>query len=70
MKNKALPGDLVAFGEVGVAGEVRGVTQIDKRLKEAEKLGFGSIITAHVSKQKSNPKLRGIKFIGELKEWV
>lgn len=70
MKNKALPEDLVAFGEVGLAGEVRGVTQIDKRLKEAEKLGFGSIITAHVSKQKSNPKLRGIKFIGELKEWV
>ncbi len=70
LKNKALPEDMVAFGEVGLAGEVRGVTQVDKRLKEAEKLGFGHIITAHANKQRANAKVRGVKFIGELKEWV
>ncbi|MDH4227871.1 MAG: DNA repair protein RadA [Deltaproteobacteria bacterium] len=30
----------VVFGEVGLAGEVRGVTRADSRIKEAEKLGF------------------------------
>jgi DNA repair protein RadA/Sms len=30
----------VVFGEVGLAGEVRAVSQIDARLKEATKLGF------------------------------
>ena len=35
-----MPQDMVVTGEVGLGGEVRGVTQIDLRLKEAEKLGF------------------------------
>ena len=34
------PADAVAFGEVGLAGEVRAVGHVDKRLKEAQKLGF------------------------------
>jgi DNA repair protein RadA/Sms len=39
-KNKNIQEDLVIFGEVGLAGEVRSVNNIDKRLAEAEKLGF------------------------------
>jgi len=35
------PPDAVAVGEVGLAGEVRAVGHIDKRLREAQKLGFG-----------------------------
>jgi DNA repair protein RadA/Sms len=34
----------VIFGEVGLAGEVRAVSQIDARLKEATKLGFDCAI--------------------------
>jgi DNA repair protein RadA/Sms len=34
------PADAVVVGEVGLGGEIRAVSQIDKRLKEAEKLGF------------------------------
>jgi len=34
------PADAVAVGEVGLAGEVRAVSHMDKRLKEAQKLGF------------------------------
>ena len=30
----------VVFGEVGLSGEVRYVTQADKRVSEAKKLGF------------------------------
>ena len=39
---KEIPVDpnTVVIGEVGLAGEVRGVSQVDKRVKEAERLGF------------------------------
>jgi DNA repair protein RadA/Sms len=37
---RALAGDIVVFGEIGLAGEVRGVARADARLKEAAKLGF------------------------------
>lgn len=36
----------VAISEVGLLGELRSVPMIDKRIKEAQKLGFESIITA------------------------
>ncbi|GBD38678.1 DNA repair protein RadA [bacterium HR37] len=38
--NKPIDSDTVVFGEVGLVGEVRGVSQAELRLKEAEKLGF------------------------------
>ncbi len=39
-RDLAVPKDLVAIGEIGLAGEVRFVSQLEPRLKEAEKLGF------------------------------
>jgi DNA repair protein RadA/Sms len=36
----AMPENLVSFGEVGLSGEVRAVSQREQRLKEAAKLGF------------------------------
>jgi DNA repair protein RadA/Sms len=35
-----MPENLVSFGEVGLSGEVRAVSQREQRLKEAAKLGF------------------------------
>ncbi len=35
----------VGVGEVGLLGEVRNVASLDKRIKEAKKLGFKNIIT-------------------------
>ena len=40
LTQKAVPADLVVFGEIGLSGEIRAVAQPDLRLKEAEKLGF------------------------------
>jgi DNA repair protein RadA/Sms len=40
LKDKPLPGKLVVFGEVGLAGEVRPVQRGQERLREAAKLGF------------------------------
>jgi DNA repair protein RadA/Sms len=60
-KNKPIKEDIVAFGEVGLAGEVRSVNNIEKRLKEAEKLGFN---TAVIPKSHSGSlKLKGLKII-------
>jgi len=39
-RREPIPQDLVAIGEIGLGGEIRGVTQIEARLKEAAKLGF------------------------------
>jgi len=40
MRNKPLPRGLVAFGEVGLAGEIRPAPRGQERLREAAKLGF------------------------------
>ena len=39
-----VPPETVVFGEIGLSGEVRAVSQMDARLKEAEKLGFTQAI--------------------------
>ena len=39
-----LPSDLVAIGEIGLAGEVRSVVHLERRLAEAARLGFGSAV--------------------------
>jgi DNA repair protein RadA/Sms len=36
----SIPPDLVAFGEVGLAGEIRRVTGVERRIAEAERMGF------------------------------
>jgi DNA repair protein RadA/Sms len=38
--DEALPQDCVVFGEISLSGEVRPVSRMDSRLKEAAKLGF------------------------------
>jgi len=40
MRNRPLPRGLVAFGEVGLAGEIRPAPRGQERLREAAKLGF------------------------------
>jgi DNA repair protein RadA/Sms len=57
--NISIPQDVVAIGEVGLTGEVRRVNLIDKRIKEAEKLGYKTIIIPQSNKKllKDNYKL-------------
>lgn len=43
-RNKEVKEDVIIFGEVGLAGEIRSVNNIDKRLAEASKLGFKTAI--------------------------
>lgn len=50
-KNIPIPKDVVALGEVGLTGEVRAINLIEKRLKEAEKLGFKTCIIPESNKK-------------------
>ena len=61
LRNRPLPRKLIAFGEVGLAGEIRPAPRGQERLKEAAKLGF-----THALIPKANaPKqpIRGIEVI-------
>jgi DNA repair protein RadA/Sms len=46
LKNRPLPPDLVCFGEVGLAGELRAVGRTDARLAEASRQGFSRALSA------------------------
>ena len=50
VKNKPLAKDMIAFGEVGLSGEVRRISNVDARLKEAFKLGFRKFVIPSGSK--------------------
>lgn len=45
--NKPLPQGAIFFGEIGLSGEVRKVTQVDARINEAKKLGFENVYCAN-----------------------
>lgn len=44
LKNEPVLNEYVIVGEVGLGGEVRNINNVDKRIQEAEKLGFANII--------------------------
>ncbi|MCB1680888.1 MAG: DNA repair protein RadA [Rhodospirillales bacterium] len=56
LKDEPLPADTVFFGEIGLAGEVRPVSQADIRLKESEKLGFKKAIIPKPGKKADKEK--------------
>lgn len=45
LKNKSLPSGFVFIGEIGLLGEIRTVNYLDRRIKEAKRLGFTHIIS-------------------------
>lgn len=69
LKNKTLPLNLLAFGEVGLGGEVRAVSQMEKRVAEAKKMGFEFAV---LPPAKEPLKIPGIKiaYLKNVKEVV
>ncbi|WP_406664309.1 DNA repair protein RadA [Gallaecimonas sp. GXIMD1310] len=61
-KNREIPRDLVIFGEVGLAGEIRPVPSGGERLNEAAKHGFTRAIVPKANLPKTPPK--GMEVIG------
>ena len=58
LKDKVLPAGLVAFGEVGLGGEVRSVPQLEKRLQEAKRLGFQYAVVPRAKQPLTLPGLK------------
>lgn len=55
--------DTIIIGEVGLTGEVRGITQCEKRVIEASKMGFTTCIVPKAN-VKHLDKIKGIKVLG------
>jgi DNA repair protein RadA/Sms len=72
IKNQAVDPQTVLMGEVGLTGEVRGITFSESRVKEAIKLGFKTIVlpqnNARSIKTHSGINIIGIKHINDLKQ--
>ncbi|MDE6025967.1 MAG: DNA repair protein RadA [Lachnospiraceae bacterium] len=62
MNNKPVGDDVMIIGEIGLAGEIRGVTNIMQRVKEADKLGFRKCIMPKSNYDKEMEKL-GIEIV-------
>ena len=62
LRNQPLPGKLVAFGEIGLAGEIRPVQRGQERLREAAKLGFTRAIVPRANLPKT--PIDGMETIG------
>jgi DNA repair protein RadA/Sms len=61
LRNRPLPAGLIAFGEIGLAGEVRPAPRGQERLREAAKLGFSTAIIPSANAPK-NP-IEGLNVI-------
>ena len=62
-KNRAIDDKTIAFGEIGLSGEVRGVSQASQRVAEAAKLGFTTCILPAVNAGQIRVK-EGMQVIG------
>ena len=62
-KDRVIDEKTIAFGEVGLSGEVRAVSMAQQRVFEAKKLGFETVVLPHVC-MKSVEKVRGIQLMG------
>ena len=76
LKDYALRDDVLAFGEVGLAGEIRGVSHCEQRIKEAARLGFTRCVIPksnckNISESlKKEIEIRGVRTIREAFEAI
>lgn len=62
-KNRAIDDKVIAFGEIGLSGEVRGVSMTEQRISEAAKLGFTTCIVPEVNRKQLKP-IEGVRIVG------
>ncbi|UCB55852.1 MAG: DNA repair protein RadA, partial [Thiotrichales bacterium] len=60
-RNRPLPTDLITFGEIGLAGEIRPVPNGQERLREAAKHGFKHAIVPKANLPKKNEAIEGLR---------
>lgn len=66
LKDMCVGEDVIAFGEIGLAGELRAVNHAEARIREASRLGFKRCIMPYHNLQslKNSPKDYGIQLFG------
>lgn len=70
-RDKALPSDLAAFGEIGLTGEIRSVSSPQQRLNEIKRLGFKKcIMPKQNAKDVEVPEGIDVLFAKNLKEAI
>ena len=70
-QDKALSSEMAVVGEVGLAGEIRAVNQIKKRINELEKLGFSEIIIPSGNKKSlDNIDTSNLIFVKDIHELI
>lgn len=62
-RDRVIDPEMVVFGEVGLGGEVRGISQAEGRAKEAGRLGFKRCLFPKQNQEKIKP-IKGIELIG------
>jgi DNA repair protein RadA/Sms len=62
-KDKLIDPEVVVFGEIGLGGEVRGVSQSQVRVKEAARLGFKRCVLPKQNQEKMKAT-KGIELVG------
>ncbi|MEI9890971.1 MAG: magnesium chelatase domain-containing protein [Caulobacteraceae bacterium] len=65
-----LPQDCVVFGEVSLSGDVRPVSRMEGRLKEAAKLGFGQAFGPSAAADNSPLPVTGVRRLAEAVERI
>jgi len=70
VRNKVIPSTTAMFGEVGLAGEIRGITQAPLRVREAAQMGFQHLVMpeANIDPAEAGPegcRLVGVRTVGE-----
>ncbi len=63
LRDKPLRPDLIAFGEVGLGGEIRSVNHADRRLKEAARLGFKNALVSANQAHSDDAGLKVVKAV-------
>ena len=61
--DKQIDEGLIAFGEIGLGGEIRSVSHIEQRIREAERMGFTTCIIPRQSANSINPEKYSINII-------
>lgn len=64
LKDKPINSKAIAFGEIGLAGELRAVTNIEARISEADRLGFEKCILPYHCLSRIGRKFEQIELIG------
>jgi DNA repair protein RadA/Sms len=73
LTDRPVPEDIAIFGEIGLSGEIRRVTQSESRLREAAKLGFRRALAPQsVKGGRKSPKIEGLEVleVGHLQDMI